>query len=57
MLVFLLEIINVCLVALSKISVKNLVAIPQDIRSIIDVNLGDKILWILKDEEIIVRKV
>lgn len=43
-LVFLLEIINVCLVTLSEESVKNLVAIPQDVRELLDLKPGDKII-------------
>jgi len=43
-------------IAVSKISTKSLVHVPKDVLSILGVKSGDKIQWVLKDGEIIVRK-
>ena len=45
------------IVALSKISSKNLVSIPQEIMDLLDLHIGDKVLWIYEDNKVYIKKV
>ena len=44
------------ILAVTKISSKNLVTIPKEVRLILGVKEGDRIAFILKDGEVIIRK-
>ena len=48
---------NEKIIDISKLSTKNLTAIPKEVCTILDLKLGDKILYVRKDGEIVIRKV
>jgi len=44
------------ILALTKISGKFLVTIPQDVREVLKLSEGDKILWVLEGEKVYIQK-
>jgi hypothetical protein len=45
------------IIDISKLSTKNLTAVPKEVCEILDLHLGDKILYVKKDNEVVIRKV
>jgi len=45
------------IVALSKVSSKNLVAIPIDVMVLLNLVKGDKIIWLTEDNRVYIKKV
>ena len=41
---------------LSKISTKNLITVPKDVRETLDLKPRDKLLWILEDNKVYIKR-